>query len=72
MNRPGLPSSPPFSFAESVAVGAATGSKEEGTENCRQRQRARQEPGISQRGDEKEGFTFVCWVACNIRLTYNS
>jgi hypothetical protein len=72
MNRPGLPSSPPFSPAESVAVGAATGSKKEGTENCRQRQRARQEPGISQRGDEKEGFKFVCWVACNVIYTYNS
>jgi hypothetical protein len=66
MRRPGLRSSPPFSPAESVAVGAATGSKKEGTENCRQRQRAHQEPGISQRDDEKEGFKFVCWVEYNI------
>ena len=56
MNRPGLPSSPPFSPAESAAVGAATGSKEEYINTELPAKRARQEPGISQRGDESDLF----------------
>jgi len=56
MNRPGLPSSPPFSPAESAAVGAATGSKKEYIYTELPAKRARQEPGISQRGDESEWF----------------
>jgi hypothetical protein len=56
MNRPGLPSSPPFSPAESAAVGAATASKEEYIYTELPAKRARQEPGISQWGDESEWF----------------
>ena len=56
IGRPGLPSSPPFSPAESAAVGAATGSKEEYINTELPAKRARQEPGISQRGDESEWF----------------
>ena len=55
MNRPGLPNSPPFSPAESAAVGPRLEARRKAP-NCQQRQRARQEPGISQLGDESEGF----------------